>query len=410
MAGRRPHNSLTPLKVKSIKAPGRHADGGGLYLEVDPPSGNKPGPKRWVLRLVAQGRRRDMGLGSVELVTLAEARDEAIRWRRVARDGGDPIAERRKQRAVTDTPTFAAAARQVHREHAPSWRNDVHARQWIQTLETYAFPVFGDRRVDLVDSADVLRCLSPIWLDKAETARRTRKRIGTVLDWAKAKGFRTGANAIDDVRAGLGLPKQKAARGNHAAMPYDDVPGFIRELREADAGEATRLALEFLIVCASRTGEVIYAKPGEIDLKAKVWTVPADRMKSGREHRVPLPPRAVEIAERALQLSNGSGYLFPGRHDGDPLSNMAMLMLLRRLGRKYTAHGFRAAFATWRADRTSFSRELAEAALAHVVEDRTERSYQRGELLERRRALMLAWAGFCTGQGGKVVRIPVGVA
>lgn len=385
-AGKHPEKALTAVKVRALTVSGRYADGNGLYLVVDP-----SGAKRWVLRTVVKGKRCDIGLGGLSLVSLAEAREEAAKLRKIARTNGDPLAERQAARRII--PTFEEAARQVHREHTPSWRNPKHADQWINTLADYAFPEFGAKRVDAIDTGDVKSALMAIWHAKPETARRVRQRINMVFDWCKASGLRAGDNPCD----GLGklLPKQTDRGQHHAAMPYAGVPDFILKLGASDAGEIARLAFEFLILTAARTGEVVAARRSELDINAGVWTIPADRMKAKREHRVPLAPRCLEIIERAEQLAGDSEYLFPGRSAGKPLSNMAFLMTLRRMNLNVTAHGFRSSFRDWAAERTNTSRDVCEAALAHGIKDKTEAAYNRTDLFEKRRSLMAAWAAFC---------------
>jgi integrase len=382
---RHPDRALTAVQVRQTKVSGRHADGNGLYLLVEP-----SGAKRWVLRTMVQGRRRDIGLGSARLVSLAEAREKASLYRKTARAGGDPIAEHRK--AHVPVPTFEQAARLVHAHHSAAWRNAKHAAQWINTLVQYVFPVFGHRHVDQIDSGDVLKALSPIWLSKPETARRVRQRVRAVFDWAKAAGQRRGDNPVDGVARAL--PRHNY-RGRHfAAMPYTEVPKFLRALRESGMDETTKLAFEFLILTAARTGEVLGARLNEFDLGAAIWTIPASRTKTRREHRVPLAPRAVEIITRARQLSAGSDFLFPGRSIRKPLSNMVFLKALGRLKLDVTAHGFRSAFRDWAAERTSFPNEVAEMALAHTIKNKAEAAYRRGDLLEKRRALMETWCDY----------------
>jgi integrase len=398
---RHPEKALTPVRINALKTRGRFADGNGLYLVVD-----DGGSKRWLLRTVVQGRRRDLGLGSARLVSLGEARELARSYRKIARDGGDPIAVKRKARAVI--PTFKAAAQQVHAEHSAAWRNDKHGAQWINTLSKFAFPVIGDRRIDQIDTADILRILSPIWLIRAETARRVRQRLKTVFDWAKVKGYRQDANPVDGIEKAL--PRQPDRRGHFAAMPYLDVPSFIEALHQSDASEGVALAFEFLILTATRTSEVLLARWEEFDLTKAVWTIPADRMKAGREHRVPLSERAVVILERAEQLAAGSVFAFPGRGGAAPMSNMAFLMVLRRMELAVTAHGFRSAFRDWAAERTNFPREVCEAALAHIVKDRTEAAYRRGDLFEKRRHLMEQWSCYLTVSSGTVVPLRAAVS
>lgn len=384
---RHPHNALSAVKVRSIKESGRYTDGNGLYLFVEP-----SGAKRWVLRTVVHGKRRDIGLGGLKLVSLSEAREKAGAYRKLAREGGDPLAERRKERR--QIPTFAEAAGAVHTQRSATWKNPKHASQWINTLREYVFPALGDSRVDQIDTPDVLNALAPIWLAKPETARRVRQRIRVVLDWAKASGFRSGENPVDGVSKGL--PPQPDRRDHHAAMHYADVAAFIQALRSAATGEITRLGFEFLILTAARTAEVIGAKWSEIDFESKAWEIPGARMKAGRLHRVPLAPRCIEILARAKELAGGQEFIFPGRSAGKPLSNMALLMTLRRMGREFTVHGFRSSFRDWASERTNFPRDVCEMALAHAVKDKTEAAYRRGDLFEKRRDLMALWALYAT--------------
>jgi integrase len=289
----------------------------------------------------------------------------------------------------------------VHAEHSAAWKNPKHAAQWISTLVEYVFPAFGDRRVDHIDTPDVLKVLSPIWLTKPETARRVRQRIGTVLDWAKAAGFRAGENPVAGVAKGL--PKQPDRDDHHAALPYARVPEFIQILRQTDASEAAKLAFEFLILTATRTGEVLGAKWREVDLEQKTWTIPGERMKSARKHTAPLSARCIDILIRAKALSGSGQYVFPGRSADKPLSNMVFLMTLRRMGLNITTHGFRSTFRDWASERTNFSREVCEQALAHAVKDKTEAAYRRGDLLEKRRDLMASWAAFATSAHADVI-------
>lgn len=395
--GRHPEKALNAARIRTLSQPGRYPDGNGLYLVI-----GKSGTKRWILRTIVRGKRRDIGLGGVSIVSLADAREEAAKWRKIARDGGDPIADRRKDRKTV--PTFEEAARQVHESHSKAFRNDRHKAQWITTLEQYAFPVFGQLRVDQVESADILKALGAIWLEKPETARRVRQRVRTVFDWAKAAGFRAGDNPVEGVAKVL--PKHKTKQDHFAALPYPKVSEFIHLLREAGAGKSVKLALEFLILTAARTSEVLKAQWSEIDLNDRVWTIPPERMKAGREHRVPLSARCIGILESAKAIADGGKYVFPGQSRGKPLSNMCFHMLLRRMKRTdCTPHGFRSSFRDWTEERTNYPRTVTEAALAHVVADKTEAAYRRTDLFARRRKLMDAWAGFATAQPAKVVKM-----
>ena len=395
--GPHPSNKLSPLAVKALKKPGRYSDGNGLYIVV-----SDTGSKKWILRTVVQGRRTDIGLGGHSTTTLAEAREEAARMRKIARSGGNPLDDRRK--AGVTKPTFEEAAITVHVDHSKAWKNKKHKAQWINTLTEYTFPHFGAMPVDQVSTAEVLKALSPIWLVKPETARRVRQRIGTVLDWAKAAGHRSGDNPI--IGIDKGLPKQPKRQAHHAALPYSDVISFIADLRKAEANESTRLAFEFLILTATRTSEVLLAKWSEIDLDEKAWTIPAERMKAGNMYRVPLSDRCLDILAQARDMSGGSLYIFPGRSAKKPLSDMVFLMMIRRMEKDITAHGFRSTFRDWSAERTNFSREVCEMALAHTVTDKVEAAYLRGDLFDKRRQLMDTWAMFATaGKGADVISL-----
>lgn len=386
--GRHPEKALSAVQIRQLKTAGRYADGNGLYLVVDPSCA-----KRWVLRTIVKGKRRDIGLGGVSLVSLNEAREKAGSYRKIARQGGDPVAEKRK--TEVPVPTFSAAAEQVFEEHKGSWRNAKHAAQWITTLRTYAFPILGVRPVDQIEAPDILRVLGPIWLTKPETARRVRQRIGTVLDWAKVAGYRIGENPVHGVSKGL--PKQGGKDDHHAALPYSEMPGFAETLSQTGVSEGARLAFEFLILTASRTNEVLGMMWQEVDDDGRTWTVPAERMKAKRIHRVPLSPRCMEILDRAKQIGAQSAFVFPGRSGDKPLSNMVFLMTLRRMNLEVTAHGFRSSFRDWAAEETNFPREVCEMALAHTVENRVEAAYRRGDLFDKRRELMTLWSQFVRG-------------
>ena len=394
--GRHPHKALTARTVSTTTEPGRYADGGGLYLLVAP-----GGSKSWMLRTVVKGRRCDIGLGSVELVSLADGREEARRLRRIARAGGDPLAERRKERRPV--PSFEDAAKVVHSAHAASFKSDKHRKQWLSSLAE-VFKAFGVKRVDAITSADILAALNPHWLTRPETSRRVLQRVRVVFEWCKAQGYRTDDNPTQGLTKVL--PKQRVARGHHAALPYQNLPAFVQALREADAGDVVRLAFEFTILCASRTSETLNAAWTEIDLEAKTWTIPGPRMKAGIEHRVPLSPRCIKILERTKALSDGGPYVFPGRSPKKPLSNMVFLMALRRMERRdVTVHGFRSTFRDWAAERTNVPRAVCEAALAHTLRDKTEAAYNRTDLFDRRRDLMTSWSRFATSKPADVVAI-----
>lgn len=380
--------SLTVRKVESAK-PGKYSDGGNLYLIV-----SKTGSRKWVLRFTWRGRAKEMGLGSAAGVSLADAREKAASARRKIAQGLNPIDDRKRDGGV---PTFGEMADDVRETLSAGFRNEKHKAQWKSTLETYAAPLRA-KPVDTIATDDVLAVLKPIWTAKAETASRVRGRIEKVLDAAKAKGFREGENParwrghLDHL-----LPRPlKLARGHHAAMPYEDVAGFVANLRQREATSA--LALELCILTSARSGEILGMQWSEIDLDKKIWTVPASRMKAGREHRVPLSSRAVAIL-RPLQKLEAGEFVFPGQARNKPLSNMAMEMVLRRMNiQDATVHGFRSSFRDWAGNVSNFPREVVETALAHVIGDKAEQAYRRSDALEKRRKLMEAWANYCASQ------------
>jgi integrase len=386
---------LTALQAKRANKPGLLSDGKGLCLRI-----GTRGAKSWVLRYMLDGRAREMGLGSYHDISLAEARDRARHFRRMVKEGLDPIDDRRSRRAAqraerAKVMTFRECAEAFIAAHQAGWRNAKHAAQWPSTLETYVYPHLAALPVDTIDTSLVMKALEPIWLAKPETAGRVRGRIESVLDWAAARGYRTGENParwrghLENL-----LPRKLKVRRveHHAALPYAELGAFMSELRQ-QTGVAAR-ALEFTILTASRTGEVIGARWDEISMAERLWTVPSDRMKASREHRVPLSPHAVAILEEMRTIRVGD-FVFPGGRAGQPISNMAMMMTLRRMGREgLTVHGFRSSFRDWAAERTNFPREVAEMSLAHAVSDKVEAAYRRGDLFEKRRQLMAGWAQY----------------
>ncbi len=390
----RPLNKLTDTRCKAAFRPGLHSDGGGLYLNVKP-----SGTRSWAFVWKENGKRREKGLGAYPAVPLAKARKRALECREATAAGRDPILEGRK----STEPTFGECADKLLASMESGWRNEKHRAQWRMTLERYAAPI-REKKVSEIETDDVLRVLKPLWQDRSETASRLRGRIERVLDYAKAHGWRSGENpALWRGHLKNVLPaRRKLSRGHHAAMPYEDVPAFVQELPAKDAMAAR--AMEFLILTAARSGEVLGATWAEMDLQNALWVVPANRMKAGKEHRVPLSGRALAIV-KALHETRASDYVFPGQRERRPLSGMAFEMLLRRMkADAFTTHGFRSAFRDWAGDATSFSREVAEAALAHRVGDATERAYRRADALDKRRKLMAAWADYCTTvRGGTIV-------
>jgi len=395
MAGRA-LNKLSATQAAKITAPGRHSDGGGLYLFIDP-----HGRRRWIFMYARNGKRTELGLGGGRDLSLANARTEAGKLREILATGGDPKAERARDDHI---PTFGECADAYVEAMKPSWRNAKHAAQWTMTLTKYAKPMRG-KPVNAIGTQDVLDVLQGLWKRTPETAERLRGRIENVLDAAKAKGHRSGENParwrghLDQL-----LPKrQRFSRGHHSALAYDAMPDFMADLRSRPAVAAR--TLEFAILTAARSGEVLGAQWDEIDKKKKVWTIPAERMKAGREHRVPLSLRAMEIVE-AMAKHGTVGYLFPGPKPRKPLSSMAMAMLLRRMKAEITIHGFRSTFRDWASETTGFPHEVCEMALAHTIGNKAEAAYRRGDLFDKRRKLMEAWAGYCAKKASAKVVPP----
>ncbi len=376
---------LTAVKIRSLVEPGRYADGDGLFLDL-----NAKASGRWVVRVQSDGKRREFGLGSLKAVSLADARDAAFVMRRKVAQGIDPVEERKQERLVM--PTFAEAAKLVHEEHQAGWKNGKHQKQWLATLETYAFPLLGNRPVDQIEGPLIRDVLAPIWLSKPETARRVRQRIGIVLDWSCAKGLRKTEAPLRSISKGL--PRQPKKDGHFAAMPYAGVPGFMGKLQERQS--VGRVAMEALILTAARSGEIRGATWSEVDLDAGLWTVPASRMKMGRTHVVPLSAQAIAAFERAKTYKAGaSDLVFPGQDVRKPLSDMTLLKILRDMDLGVTVHGFRSTFRDWVAEQTDYAGEIAEAALAHTVSNKVEAAYRRTDFLDKRRGLMRDWGAFC---------------
>ena len=381
---------LTAAKVRTA-GPGRYSDGNGLILVVWP-----SGSRNWIQRITVDGKRRDIGLGGYPAVKLADAREAARANKEAVRSGRGP--ESGQHRAE---PTFEAAAVQVHSERAPGWRNPKHAAQWIATLREYAFPRFGPRRVSSITTADVLAALMPIWHEKPETARRVRQRISTVMLWAVAHGWRPDNPAGDVLGAVLPRRNGGGPRRHFQALPYSDVADALAAVRASQATAATKLAFEFLVLTAARSGEVRMATWAEIDVEAATWTVPAERMKAGREHRVPLSAAALDVLDQAravpadarARARGSAAHVFPAPRGG-PLSDSTMSKLIRELGIQAVPHGFRSSFRDWAAECTSTPHAVMEAALAHVVANKAEAAYARSDLFDKRRTLMDQWATY----------------
>ena len=385
---------LTDGFVRRVSKPGKHYDANGLFLRVE-----ASGSKRWVQRLVVAGRRQDIGLGGWPMVTLEEAREAAFENRRYARQGGDP----RTLRDGFGIPKFKDAIEAVIAIHEPTWKGGSKtAALWRSTLTAYAVPRLGDRRVSDISTADVMATLLPLWHAKPETARKVRQRIGAVMKWAIAKGHRQDNPAGEALSAAL--PSNGNGTRHFAAVPYADIPAAIETVRQSEAGATTKLALQFLILTAARSGEVRGARWDEIDVEAALWRVPAARTKTGKEFRVPLSTAALSVLRDAANYNDKSGLVFPSPN-GKTLSDNTLSKLLRDKRISGTPHGFRSSFRDWCAEATNTPREIAEAALAHVVKSKVEAAYARTDHLEKRRALMERWAGYLAGGDGKVIRL-----
>lgn len=376
--------SLTAAAVKAAKSPGRYGDGDGLFLQV-----TQAGSRSWICRVQKDGRRRDFGLGSAKKVTLAQARELSSEIRSQMHAGLDPIIERRRREGI---PTFRESAAKVFAENHKNWRNAKHRAQWMSTLEAYVFPKFGDVAVSEVDGPAVRDALVAIWLAKPETARRVRQRIVTVIDWALAQGYRSGPLPMAAINKSL--PKSKKRKVHHTALPYAKVPEFMTALRQRES--IGRLAFEALVLTAARSGEIRHAVWSEIDLEARLWTIPAERMKADREHVVPLTDAAIDVLRRVSAFREArSDLVFPGMRAAKPISDMTLTKICRDMGVEAVPHGFRSSFRDWVSEETDFDGDIAEMALAHTIQNKVEAAYRRGNLLEKRRRLMDAWSSYC---------------
>ena len=376
---------LSAVQIRNLKEPGRYSDGEGLILRLV-----APGRGSWLLWIQSNGRRHDVGLGSLASLGLAEARECAWTLRKEAKSGTNILVERKKERE--EVPTFKAAAELVHEEHKAGWKNGKHQKQWLATLESYVFPKIGKQLVSDIEGPAIRDVLAPIWLTKPETARRVRQRVGAVLDWAYAKGFRSSEAPIRSLAKGL--PRQPKKRGHFEAMPYEEVPDFVTELRSRVS--VGRLALEFLILTAARSGEVRGCHWAEIDLKGSTWTIPDERMKAGKTHVIPLSDSALDTLARARVFrSPASDLVFQGQNPTKMLSDMTLLKILRDRDAGVTIHGFRSSFRDWAAENSDMPGEMAEAALAHTVSNKVEAAYRRTNYLEKRKVFMVEWTEFC---------------
>ena len=408
-----PEKALTAAKIRKLSEPGMYTDGNCLYLVVE-----ESGSKHWIVRTTIHGRRRDIGVGSLQYVSLADARDKAIEIRKAARSGADPLAEKWAQQAaakqISSIPTFEAFTREtVFPEVSKGFTSAKHASNWIESLESFAFDSIGGKRIDLLTSADFLNVLSPIWLKVPERARRLKQRMRLICEHAKARHYRTGDNPLDQLKTVL--PKQNREQEHFAALPYSRVAEFIRLLQSAESISG-RLAFEFLILTASRTNEVILAKWSEIDFDNATWTRPAEHMKMRRAHKVPLTARCIDILKEAKRITDGGPYVFPGMREHRSLSNMVFNKTLDRMKESgvlegwphFTPHGFRSAFRDWTEEKTQYKDSVIEMAMAHINPNKVEAAYLRTQLFEERKPLMDAWARFCAATpGARVVRMSI---
>ena len=390
MTSKSKRNALSAVFVQSVQETGTYSDGGGLNLRVE-----KSGAKYWFQRVTIDRKRRNLGLGGYPTVSLAEAREAALLNTRMIREGRDPLGEKREAIAARKrppTPTFSEASETVIEMRRPTWTNAKHAGQWTSTLGTYAYPEIGPKLVTDITSADILAVLTPIWTEKPETASRVRQRMETVLDWAIARGYRIDNPASRSITKAL--PAMPRIKEHHQALHYRDVPNAMEKVRNSTADTVTKLAFEFLVLTAARSGEVRLATWDEIDWAERKWTVPAERMKAKREHQVPLAGRAIEVLRQAEELADGSTELiFPGLR-GKPLSDMVFTAMLRRLKIPAVAHGFRSSFKDCGTEKFRVGWEVSETALAHNLGDSTEQAYSRTDLFELRRDFMEKWAQF----------------
>ena len=381
--------ALSATRAKVLKDPGRYADGGGLHLYI-----SKAGRKSWVQRVTIDRRRRDIGLGAFPSVSLAQAREKAADNRTAVAEGRDPLAEKHSPAM----PTFTEAARAVHAANKPRWRNDKHSASWMQTLERHAMPTLDNTPLDRIDRGDVLRVLTPIWTTRPETARRVRQRMRTVFLWGMAHGF-MGTNPAGEAIDGA-LPPMPKVRAHLRALPYQEVGEALEAVESSQASVAAKLCFRFLVLTAARSGEARGATWDEIDLQGQEWRIPAQRMKAGMEHRVPLSRPALDLLREASALRDETGLVFPSPLKlGSPMSDMTLTKVLRSVGlaERATVHGFRSSFKNWTLEQTDTPWAVSEAALAHSLGNATEQAYARSDLFERRRALMQLWADYLTG-------------
>ena len=395
MIKRHPFNKLTAMTVKKLSKPGKYADGNNLYLQID-----ISGARRWILRLTVGHRRRDMGLGSTMIVSLEEARQLARLYRGIAKSGGDPFLERQKERGLK--VTFAYCAQKVHELNKPTWKNEKFALQWYSSLENHVLPKIGELPVSQITSSDILGVLSPIWNTRTDTARKLKQRIRLIIKWARAKGYFQGDDPVE--LAEQALPRKKRSDNHHKSLSYKNVPDLIVKIKESKISLPTQLAIQFTILSACRTSEVLRASWDEIDMQNLIWTIPAKRMKTGKIHEVPISSGMKDILKDAKDKIGSPDYIFSSDQSGKELSNNTLrLAVQKRLGVDTTIHGMRSSFKDWASETTNFANEVSEMALAHVIPNKTEAAYRRGNLMDKRRHLMQMWSDFINNNQSKVI-------
>jgi len=394
----RTKNKLTSLAIKKLKTPGRYSDGNNLYLKIE-----DTGSRRWILRLTINGKRRDMGLGSFSFINLADARELASQYNKLAKSGIDPIQERLKEKG--QQITLKECTYKVHALNKPIWKTDLLARQWINSFEHHVFPIIGHLTISQIQSVDIMNVLTPIWNTKHDTAKKLKQRLRVVFKWCRAQGYFTGDNPVE--LAEMALPRLKLNKKHHKYLPYDQLPDFIKKLKDTPIILSNKLAIEFAILTAGRTSEILKAQWDEIDFSNKLWTIPKDRMKANKEHIVPLSDRSIAILKESQKHYPNAKYIFPSELNLEkPLSSNTMLFAIqKRMNTNVTTHGMRTSFKVWASEVTNFQNEVSEMALSHSIPNKVEAAYRRGNLLEKRRLLMQCWADYLYKANADVIKL-----
>ena len=394
----RTKNKLTSLAIKKLKTPGRYSDGNNLYLKIE-----DTGSRRWILRLTINGKRRDMGLGSFSFINLADARELASQYNKLAKSGIDPIQERLKEKG--QQITLKECTYKVHALNKPIWKTDLLARQWINSFEHHVFPIIGHLTISQIQSVDIMNVLTPIWNTKHDTAKKLKQRLRVVFKWCRAQGYFTGDNPVE--LAEMALPRLKLNKKHHKYLPYDQLPDFIKKLKDTPIILSNKLAIEFAILTAGRTSEILKAQWDEIDFSNKLWTIPKDRMKANKEHIVPLSDRSIAILKESQKNYPNAKYIFPSELNLEkPLSSNTMLFAIqKRMNTNVTTHGMRTSFKVWASEVTNFQNEVSEMALSHSIPNKVEAAYRRGNLLEKRRLLMQCWVDYLYKANADVIKL-----